>query len=60
MANALAAVAILFCLLGAAVAVDRLYRRFAARNPEIGPYRTPDHACGACRGCDGKASTPPE
>lgn len=34
--------------------VNRIYRGFAARNPQLGPFRDPDQrGCGSCRGGDG-------
>ncbi|MBI4996064.1 MAG: electron transport complex subunit A [Rhodocyclales bacterium] len=30
------------------IAVDRLYARFARRNPELGPFRKNDGSCGCC------------
>jgi len=44
----LATVGILFAILGAGIAVDRAYRRFARRNPALGPFRDAGHACGSC------------
>jgi hypothetical protein len=52
MGNYLATVAVLFVLMIGAIAVDRLYRRFAARNPECGPFRDKDKGCQSCKGCD--------
>jgi hypothetical protein len=37
----------IFALLVGLILVERLYRRFAARNPELGPFRQPDK----CMGC---------
>jgi hypothetical protein len=44
------ATAIYFCLLIGLVLVERLYRRFAAHNPQLGPFREQDK----CMGCKGK------
>ncbi len=34
------------------IAVDRLYRRFAARHPQLGPFRSSEKGCGCCsNGC---------
>lgn len=46
------------------ITVDRLYRRFAQRNPQLGPFRDSDKGCGSCSGssgCDsGRCSSRPE
>ena len=34
-------------LMATGIGVDRLYRRFAARNPQLGPFRRSDK-CGCC------------
>lgn len=47
----LAAMAGLFGLLAISIGVDRLYRRFARRHPECGPYRDKSKACQSCKGC---------
>jgi hypothetical protein len=52
MGNYLATVAVLFALMIGAIAVDRLYRRFAAKNPECGPFRDKDKGCQSCKGCE--------
>lgn len=54
MAAYLLTVAIIFSLVLAGIVVDRIYRRFAARHPQLGPYRDPGK-CGCCSagsGCD--------
>ena len=30
------------------ILVERLYRRFARRNPQLGPFRKNDSGCGCC------------
>lgn len=39
------------------IAVDRIYRTFAQRNPQLGPFRDSDGGCGCCSasksGCSG-------
>ena len=58
----LATVALVFAILGAGIAVDRLYRRFARRNPGLGPVRDAGHACGSCverPRCDSRKSCAP-
>jgi hypothetical protein len=53
MTTYLLAIALIFALLLAGIAVDRLYRAFAARNPQLGPFRKNDGGCGCCAGkCD--------
>jgi hypothetical protein len=46
--NYLVGIALVFALMAGGIAVDRLYRRFAARNPERGPFRDKDARCGCC------------
>lgn len=55
----LVAIALIFGLMLAGIGVDRLYRAFAAKNPQLGPFRKSDGACGCCAGgCkDSAAST---
>lgn len=44
---------ILLIMLGG-IAVDRLYRLFARRHPELGPFRESGGGCGGhCGGCGG-------
>jgi hypothetical protein len=38
------------------IGVDRLYRGFAAKNPQLGPFRETGKGCGCCSagsGCSG-------
>lgn len=51
--NYLLAIAIIFTLLAGLVVIDGLYRRFAARNPDLGPFRDGAAGCGSCGGCAG-------
>ncbi len=45
----LVTIALIFAILLAGIGVDRLYRRFAARNPQLGPFRKEaDGKCGCC------------
>jgi hypothetical protein len=30
------------------IGVDRLYRSFARKNPQLGPFRDKDKGCGCC------------
>lgn len=50
---------IFFVMLGG-IAVERLYRRFAAKNPRLGPFRDTSK-CGSCSagsGCSDTSCTP--
>jgi len=47
MTTYLVTVALIFTLMLGGIAVERLYRRFAARNPQLGPFRDTDK-CGCC------------
>jgi hypothetical protein len=49
----LLAVGLIFAILLAGIGIDRLYRRFAARNPQLGPFRRADKGCGSCSGGSG-------
>ncbi|MFN4148207.1 MAG: hypothetical protein ACK4E4_01500 [Rhodocyclaceae bacterium] len=57
MTTYLVTIASLFGLMIVGIAVDRLYRRFAARHPQLGPYRKSEGGCGCC---GGKCQTPGE
>jgi hypothetical protein len=48
-------IAVIFSLLAGLIVVERLYRRFAMRNPELGPFRNGAAGCGSCGGCAGAA-----
>ena len=53
------AMASIFSLALGGILIDRIYRRFAARNPQLGPFRDPGK-CGCCSagsGCDSDCST---
>jgi hypothetical protein len=49
-------VGLLFALMVASIAVQRLYRRFAARHPELGPFRE-EKGCGSCSAGNGCGAT---
>jgi len=52
--------AIILAVLAAWVTVERLYRQFAERHPEHGPYRDPGAGCtGGCCSCSGNNCSPP-
>ncbi len=50
MGTYLLTIGLIFALMLAGIAVDRLYRAFAARNPQLGPFRKPEGGCGSCSG----------
>ncbi len=53
MGTYLVTIGLIFALMLAGIAVERLYRRFAARHPQLGPFRKSDGHCGCCAGkCD--------
>lgn len=50
MTTYLLTIGLIFALMLAGIGVDRLYRRFAARHPQLGPFRKNDGGCGCCAG----------
>jgi hypothetical protein len=46
----LTTIALILAITLGGIAVDRLYRRFAQRHPELGPFRKEGGGCGACSG----------
>ena len=48
MSTYLTVVGLIFAVMIGGIAVDRLYARFARRNPELGPFRKNDGGCGCC------------
>lgn len=61
MANYILAVAIIFSLALGGILIDRAYRHFAAKNPQLGPFRD-SGKCGDCSagsGCDSAGDTEP-
>jgi hypothetical protein len=48
MALYLSTVGIIFGMLLLLITVERIYRRFAVQNPQLGPFRQPDK----CMGCE--------
>ena len=57
--NYLITIAAIFTLLAGFIAVERLYRRFAARIPELGPFRDGEAGWGSCGGCAGASCEAP-
>ncbi|CAG0926815.1 MAG: hypothetical protein EFKGCFLK_01608 [Rhodocyclaceae bacterium] len=55
MATYLLAIGAIFAILAGGLAVQALYRRFAARHPELGPFRE-EKNCGSCSAGSGCAS----
>jgi hypothetical protein len=61
MTTYLLAIAFIFSLALGGILIDRAYRRFAAENPQLGPFRDPGK-CGCCSagsGCDTACSAEP-
>lgn len=46
-------IGLIFAIMLAGIAVERLYRRFAAKNPQLGPFRPREGKCGSCSGGSG-------
>jgi hypothetical protein len=46
----LVSIGLIFALALLGIAVDRAYRRFALRHPQLGPFRSQDGGCGCCAG----------
>ena len=51
----LVTMALIFLLMLTAILVERLYKRFQAMNPHLGPFRKLDGKCTCCGGCDKEA-----
>jgi len=49
-------VVLIFGIMLFGIVVDRLYRAFAARHPQLGPFRKSD-GCGCCSGGSGCSSS---
>jgi hypothetical protein len=45
-------IGLIFMILITGISIERLYRRFAANNPQLGPFRDTDK-CGCCSGGSG-------
>lgn len=57
MATYLIAIGLIFTIMACGILVQRLYLRFARRNPDLGPFRQESGGCGTCSagsGCGGK------
>lgn len=44
----LTVIGLIFAIMIGGIAVDRIYARFAHRNPQLGPFRKNDGGCGCC------------
>jgi hypothetical protein len=55
MATYLTTIGLILLMLLGYVVVERVYRLFARRHPELGPFRGEHGGCGGCAGghCDG-------
>ncbi|MBS3916221.1 MAG: hypothetical protein KGZ31_00850 [Sulfuritalea sp.] len=56
----LIAIGLIFTIMAGGILVQRLYRRFAQRNPELGPFRDENGGCGTCKtgsGCSSSSCT---
>jgi hypothetical protein len=50
---------LIYIVLFGGILVDRIYARFARRNPQLGPFRKNDGGCGCCAAkdaCDDRSS----
>jgi uncharacterized membrane protein len=50
MTTYLVTVGLIFAIMLAGIAIDRAYRAFAAKHPQLGPFRKAGGGCGACGG----------
>jgi hypothetical protein len=48
MSTYLTVIGLIFAIMIGGIAVDRIYARFARRNPQLGPFRKNDGGCGCC------------
>lgn len=46
----LATIGLIFALMLGGIGVERLYRAFAAKHPQLGPFRKNTGGCGSCAG----------
>ena len=57
MQTLLVTIGLIFGLMLAGIGVECLYRRFAAKNPQLGPFRKEGGSCGSCSGGSGCSSS---
>ena len=60
MTKYLVAIVLIFAMLAGGIAVQALYRRFAARHPDLDPFRE-EKGCGSCSagtGCSPSGCAP--
>lgn len=55
MGTYLVTIGLIFLIMLAGIVVERLYRLFAAKNPQLGPFRN-ERGCGNCSGGNGCSS----
>jgi hypothetical protein len=48
-------IGLIFAITLAGIGIDRAYRAFAAKNPQLGPFRKSE-GCGSCSGGSGCSS----
>ncbi|WP_126447278.1 hypothetical protein [Sulfuricystis multivorans] len=48
MSTWLITIVLVFALMIGGIVVDRFYRAFAARHPQLGPFRKNEGGCGCC------------
>lgn len=53
MSTYLLVIGLIFLIMLAGIVVDRFYRIFAAKNPQLGPFRDQERGCGSCSGGSG-------
>ena len=60
MTKYLVAIVLIFAMLAGGIAVQALYRRFAARHPDLGPFREEkgSGSCSAGSGCSPSGCAP--
>ena len=56
MGTYLTTIVVIFAVLSGGIVVDRLYRGFAAKNPQLGPFRDTSK-CGCCTAGSGCSDT---
>ena len=56
MGTYLTTIVIIFAVMSGGILVDRVYRGFAAKNPQLGPFRD-NSKCGCCTAGSGCSDT---
>ncbi len=57
MTTYLIAIGLIFAIMAGGIFVQRLYRRYAQNNPELGPFRDENSGCGSCTAGSGCSSS---